>query len=229
MNTRLPTNPNSNYNNSTKNSTINRQCSSDKKLKNFRSNFALKNKEIEKEKHISIKDTLTPRYNRGEQKSNTVKTKSTENDNLLSLPYRKNDNNFSDQKIPNETSTNFTFQKMKKINIFKQNFKSCSKALPVVKTRKDFFGIMIRKGSKNHNIIFKDKLNEDFKLMEIIDVESYKQYNLQDYEYEENNEDKDNEDNDKDNKDKEKENKDNENNESENTKENTNENLKLEK
>lgn len=71
----------------------------------------------------------------------------------------------------------------KSVNIFKQNFKSCNKNLPVVKTRKDSYGLLIKKGSKNHHIIFKDKINEEYDLAEVIDVESYKKFNLQDDEY----------------------------------------------
>ena len=71
----------------------------------------------------------------------------------------------------------------KSVNIFKENFKSCNKNLPFVKTRKDSFGLLIKKGSKNHHIIFKDKINEEYDLAEVIDVESYKKFNLQDEEY----------------------------------------------
>lgn len=96
----------------------------------------------------------------------------------------------------NNNTTNDSYNiKNKSVNIFKENFKSFKKHInnnnaivnnkpqknqKAQKIRKDNNGIIITKGSKNHHILFK----EDFFLVDVIDVESYKDYNLLEEYYE---------------------------------------------
>jgi hypothetical protein len=154
-----------------------------------------KDKDKEKENSLKIKFRAVSPLQRREKKSLTNTNKSTyisynKNYNLDTLPCIYNNinnpyNSNSNIKL-NSGEITSTIRRKKSINIFKENFKSCNRNLPVVKTRIDSFGIMILKGSKNHSIIFKDKLNEEFDLVEIIDVESYKEDNIQnEYEYKE--------------------------------------------
>jgi hypothetical protein len=152
-----------------------------------------KDKDKEKENNLKIKlRPDSPLHMRREKKSLTSTNKLTYNtynkdNNLVLLPYYKN-NNINHTPSNSITNSGELFRnhplRKKSTNIFKENFKSCNKNLPIIKTRKDSFGILILKGSKNHSIIFKDKLNEEFNLVEIIDVESYKEENIQnEYEY----------------------------------------------
>lgn len=170
------------------------------------------NREKDIQNSLKIKfRPYSPLVKRREKKSITLPTNkhtcisnntNNKDNNLVSLPYhfsninvnnnilspRANGNNYSGIKnlYSFEISGLDNLPRKKSKNIFKENFKSCNRNLPVVKTRKDTFGIPIIKGSKNHNIIFKDKLNEEYDLVEIINVESYKEDNIQDdFEYRE--------------------------------------------
>jgi hypothetical protein len=80
------------------------------------------------------------------------------------------------------------------VNIFKDNFKK-PKKFSTFKTRKDSYGILIEKINKNHHIFFNNEL-----LVDIIDVESYKDLNKIDTNYNSNdyNDSDDNNDKDKD-------------------------------
>jgi len=144
------------------------------KLDKKNNNLQLKSS-FKKDNFLSIKskpaDSNSPVYLRRDKKSLTSTNKSLSSKDVSS-PYQINNSN------NNETNDFSNFRK-KPINIFKQNFKSCNKNLPLVKTRRDRNGILIQKNSKNHNIIFKDKINSNFPLVEVIDVESYKKENAQ--------------------------------------------------
>jgi hypothetical protein len=145
--------------------------------------------------NIMIKNrTDSPLNLRRENKSTTMTNDklifSKEYNNLYIglLPFQYNINNGSPSN--GEISNNL---RKKPESIFKKNFKSCNRNLPNLKLRKDSYGILIQKGKKNHNIIFKDKLNTNNCLVETIYVESYKKENVKELDYHnDNNEKEDN-------------------------------------
>ena len=98
------------------------RCSS---LKEKSSAISISTSELRRENKITLSSCFKP-----------------QNHNIAtnSISYTNNSNN------TNETPSHY---RKKSVNIFKNNFKSCNKNLPSVKTRKDSNGNLIKKGSKN--------------------------------------------------------------------------------
>lgn len=141
-----------------------------------------KNKNISNLKVIKLDNLTEPEdYNPKLEKISRFKSKeiinNNKNDSKLSIMKannllldleneNKHFNGFKEKKTPSTIKTEYTKQEQDKIIM-----------TPLVNDRFDNRGVIIKKGAKNHKIAFKDKLEGKRQLTEIINIESYKQFN----------------------------------------------------